>query len=138
MSFSALNLSKVKAIIDIDKEAVEFVKSKGINAFVSDLFQNVNGKFDLIIFNPPYLPEDQDEDDETALQVSGGKKGNEIFERFIKQAASYMKHDGKILTLISDLTPDAEKIVSENGFNYEVLETQKLFMEELKVLLIFR
>src|SRR3989344_4864863 len=69
--------------VDIDEEAVEFAKSKGINAFKSDLFENVEGKYDLIIFNPPYLPEEENEDYEISRQVSGGKTGNEIFERFM-------------------------------------------------------
>ena len=42
--------------VDVNKEAVEHCEKKGINALQSDLFENVKGKFDLIIFNPPYLP----------------------------------------------------------------------------------
>src|SRR3989344_373396 len=63
--------------VDVDEEAVNFCKAKGINARVSDLFSNVNGKFDLIIFNPPYLPEDKDEDEESRRAISGGKIGSE-------------------------------------------------------------
>ena len=47
-----------------------------VNVFVSDLFENVNGKYDIIMFNPPYLPED--EDDKIAgrdERYSGGRCG---------------------------------------------------------------
>ena len=44
---------------DVNKDAInklreEFPKSKVIT---SDLFDKIKGKFDLIIFNPPYLPD---------------------------------------------------------------------------------
>jgi len=42
---------------DADKEAVSFLKNKGFNAIKSNLFSNIKEKYDLIIFNPPYLPE---------------------------------------------------------------------------------
>ena len=57
-------LEKTKDVIgvDIDKESLEYCKSKKLNVIYSDLFSNVKGKFDLIIFNPPYLPEDEIKD----------------------------------------------------------------------------
>ena len=50
--------------VDINKEAIEILKSKGIPAVQSDLFLNISkeNKFDIIAFNPPYLPKDKRED----------------------------------------------------------------------------
>src|SRR3989338_8564059 len=48
--------------IDLNEEAIERLKEQNIpkiRPIVSDLFENVSGKFDLIIFNPPYLPQDE-------------------------------------------------------------------------------
>jgi len=54
--------------IDINQEVVDkltqLVKEKKfrkIEAIQSDLFENVHGQFYLIIFNPPYLPQDKDD-----------------------------------------------------------------------------
>ncbi|MFW6383394.1 MAG: HemK2/MTQ2 family protein methyltransferase [Nanoarchaeota archaeon] len=43
---------------DIGKEAVEYCKNRirAVNFIQSDLFSNINEKFDTILFNPPYLP----------------------------------------------------------------------------------
>ena len=71
--------------IDIDPEVIAHLKKQNLKAIKSNLFQNVNGKFDLIVFNPPYLPEDRREDKESARVTSGGKKGDEILMRFLKQ-----------------------------------------------------
>ena len=53
---AALKHTKNVLAVDINKEAVNYVKKKGIKAKVGNLFSEIDKKFDLIIFNPPYLP----------------------------------------------------------------------------------
>ncbi|HID25984.1 MAG TPA: methyltransferase domain-containing protein [Thermoplasmata archaeon] len=62
---TALHLSKHGCIVtacDIKNEAVENTKVNAnrnrlnMKVFKSDLFSDVKGKFDVITFNPPYLP----------------------------------------------------------------------------------
>jgi len=76
---------------DINPESVKYVQSKGINSVVSDLFFNVEEKFDLIIFNPPYLPKEDMEPEDSKLVTTGGEKGNEIIERFLKEAKNLLR-----------------------------------------------
>ena len=121
--------------VDVDEEAVNFCKAKGINARVSDLFSNVNGKFDLIIFNPPYLPEDKDEDEESRRAISGGKIGSELLERFLKNARSYLNEGGKILIVVSTLTGNVGRLFK--NYNFKILEEHGLFFERLIVYLIY-
>ncbi len=120
--------------VDINPEAVEHVK-KQLSAIVSDLFQNVKGKFDLIIFNPPYLPEDPEEPQDSKQITSGGKQGYELLEKFFQEAKSHLNKDGKILFLYSSLTGDVETIPQKQGFIFSILERQKIFFEELVVAL---
>jgi len=84
---AALEKTKNVLALDINREAVEHCKKQGINAIQSDLFSNIKkgSKFDMIIFNPPYLPEDKREDSESRVITTGGKVGNEIVIRFLKK-----------------------------------------------------
>ena len=61
----------------------------------SNLFQNINGAFDLITFNAPYLPQDKGIED---IALYGGKKGYEIIKSFLKQASNHLLPNGKILS----------------------------------------
>jgi len=125
---------------DIDKESVEFIRKKGIKAKVSDLFSKIDGKFDLIIFNPPYLPDEESEDNESKKITTGGKYGHEILERFFSQADRYLNKDGRILIVFSSLTNKNKinKIIKKNNFKFKMLESKKLFFEKLYCYLIFR
>ncbi len=135
---AALKRTKVVLAVDINKEAIEYVKNKGIKAKVSDLFSNVKGKYDLIIFNPPYLPEEELEDIESKLSTTGGKQGYEILERFFSQVDNYLNKNGKILIVFSSLTNKnkIDKIIKKNGFRFKLLEEEKVFFETLYCYLI--
>ncbi|MFH1636988.1 MAG: HemK2/MTQ2 family protein methyltransferase [Candidatus Woesearchaeota archaeon] len=116
---------------DINPEAVKEVQKLGIKAIVSDLFENIGGKFDLIIFNPPYLPEDPDESEDSRLATKGGKEGHEIIERFLKDAKHFLKKDGKILMVFSSMTGDIESIMKKEGYSFKILEEKHIFFETL-------
>ena len=122
---------------DINRECLK--KLRNIRAMHSDLFGNIKEKFDLIIFNPPYLPKDKREDQESALSTSGGKRGYEIIERFINELKNHLKTDGKALIVISSLTGKrkVESIIRKNGLALKILEEVKLpFFEKLYCYLI--
>jgi len=118
--------------VDVDKDAVKFLKKKGINAVYSDLFSKIKEKFDLILFNPPYLPEHKHD---KAKDTSGGKKGYETILRFLKQAKSHLNKKGIILLLFSSLS-DPNVILEyalKQGYKSNKLSEESLFFEKLYV-----
>lgn len=121
--------------VDINDDAVKNVKKLGIDAVKSNLFSKVKGKFDLIVFNPPYLPFDREEDKDSALATTGGKKGDETIIKFLKQSANHLEKNGVILFLLSSLTPKdkIKKLLFELNFSYDVVSKKKIFFEELEV-----
>ncbi len=131
-ALAALTKTKDVLAVDINENAVKQVKKLNVKARVSNLFSNVKEKFDLIIFNPPYLPH------EKGMQValSGGKKGNEVITKFLGQAKEHLRVNGKILLIASSLTGDIKKLCNKLGYKLKCLETNSYFFEKLSVYLL--
>ena len=135
--------AKAKSVlaVDINSESIKllsskFKKNKKIKIIKSNLFSKIpkNKKFDIIVFNPPYLPLDKREPLDSRKATTGGKKGDEIILRFLKQA-KHLSKDGLILLLTSSLTPE-ERIIhllKSLKLNRALLSQKKLFMETLFV-----
>ena len=119
-------------LVDVDLDVVEVLKKKFPNSDVvcSDLFENVSGKYDLMIFNPPYLPDDEFD---VGRDTAGGEKGSEVLNRFLKCSKDYLDDGGSVLVLVSSFTRDVDFC----GYEKEVLGKKKLFFEELCVLRLF-
>ncbi len=126
--------------IDINKEAIKQLQEKAkldkkIKPKFSNLFEKVSTKFDTIIFNPPYLPQDKGITDKA---LYGGKKGYELSEKFFKQASQYLAPKGKILFLFSSLTnkDKIDQFIENNLLEAKLLEKIRIHFEDLFVYLI--
>jgi len=137
---TALNLGIKKQNIfssDINPEAVKKCKKLGFNCVESDLFEKGDAnsppahpeKYDIIIFNPPYLPLDKKEPKDSRIATTGGKKGSEVINRFLKQAKKYLEDEGRIFLLVSSKTQGIDFL----NYKKKILGKKKLFFEELIV-----
>ena len=141
LGISASGNDDVSEIVfsDIDEGCIEHArkafKTRKKKAFaVSDLFSSIRNKFDTIIFNPPYLPKDQYD---VLKSTTGGKKGNEILKRFLSRVKDHLTKNGKVLIVVSSLTPDVEKLIKKNNFKFKKLSENNLpFFEKLTVYLL--
>ncbi len=107
--YCALEGGEVTAV-DKDKKALDSTRK---NAFYNDvgleevkksnLFSELVGVWDVIIFNPPYLPEDErlEKDD----RWDGGERGDETILKFLEQAVNYVYPDGRLYFCCSDKSP---------------------------------
>jgi len=102
---------------------------------LSDLFSAITGKFDMIIFNPPYLSGRDAEylavDDRR--QLVGGESGHEISVRFMEQAKLYLVENGRIFLLTSTETSDRVIEVARQLFLVHRMAEQRMFFEVLTV-----
>jgi len=133
---AAINAGAKSALAsDINQESIKLLKKKKIPSIQSDLFSKIKGKFDLIIFNPPYLPQEKREDRESQLITTGGKKGDEIIIKFLHQAPSYLNKNGIILILLSSLTQRKRILVliKKQNLKKRKIAEKNLFMEKLEV-----
>jgi release factor glutamine methyltransferase len=92
------------------------------------------GKFDLIVSNPPYLP-NNDNNNNLDLTVYGGPTGIETTIHFINSALPLLAVDGKLLVVISSFANSSalDKLVLEKNMHKKVLKERKLFYETLSV-----
>lgn len=127
---------------DIDKNSVSHCNLLGFNCVHSDLFEAFKGRlivkgnlvplqYDIIIFNPPYLPEDSREPKPSRLSTTGGKKGNEIILRFLNEAKNYLEENGKIFLITSSLSKDVD--FDKLGYEAKEVGCESLFFERLCV-----
>ncbi|WP_048055347.1 HemK2/MTQ2 family protein methyltransferase [Pyrococcus sp. NA2] len=126
--------------VDINRKAVDLAwKNARINGIrnvvfvVSDLFENVRGTFDLIIFNPPYLPGEEIRDDIDKALI-GGKRGYEIIVRFLENVGNYLNPNGRVLLVYSSLTGDVESLFKKRGFLTKIVKRERFFFEEVYVM----
>ncbi|MBW2983080.1 methyltransferase [Candidatus Woesearchaeota archaeon] len=124
--------------VDVDPEAVAKTRKAAYDAHVTvvacegDLYEPVEGeRFDLIICNPPYLP-DEPKDPDVALD--GGPEGWEFIDRLMAGAKDHLADDGKVLLVFSSHSkPD--KVASslhKHGFSSKLLAKREMgFFEEL-------
>ncbi len=122
---------------DINPQVIKLLKQKNISAIKSNLFEKIkhSHKFDVIICNPPYLPENKLEDKDSKKITTGGKNGDEFILKFLKQAVKHLEPNGKILLLLSSLTPRNKIIssLSKNKLYYSLVASKNIFFETLEV-----
>lgn len=104
-----------------------------------DLFEPLEGeKFDLILFNTPYLPSDEDEtvDDELDAAWNGGSSGREVIDRFLHGVNDHLNPGGKVQLVQSSLSDNQETLskLEELGFEASITASEKGFFEEIVVI----
>ena len=127
---------------DIDKEAIKYLKEQKLKAIRSNLFSDINkkNKFNLIIFNAPYLPEDRYDNKKDNIQTTAGKKGYELIIKFLKQASQYLKEEGRILLLFSSLSKPKIIIKEAKRLNYnsKKISEKNIFFEKILIYTLFK
>jgi release factor glutamine methyltransferase len=111
-----LAAKKASAVVAVDvnpyavrcaKENATFNNVRGKMAFIQgDLLTPLREaeKFDVILFNAPYLLADKNEVDSWIARAwAGGVTGRQIIDRFISEAPKHLKRSGRVLLMQSTL-----------------------------------
>jgi release factor glutamine methyltransferase len=127
---------------DVNPHALYCAREKGVEVIRADLFAGLRGPFDLVLFNPPYLPTLPEErlDDWLEYALDGGESGREVIERFSENVNRVLSPGGRILLLISSLTglSAVKDLLRKQGFDAEVMESRIVEDETLYVLRSFQ
>jgi release factor glutamine methyltransferase len=109
-----------------------------VNAISGDLFAHLNRRFDLIVFNPPYIPTpNKMPRDWLALAWDGGPSGREVILRFLSHVEKHLTATGRMLLLISSVAGYKQvRDAMDAQFNIvKTVNSRKMFFETLYVLL---
>jgi release factor glutamine methyltransferase len=118
ISGKALKVAKrnfKKLIKQLQDIRVYFVKA--------DLFDDMQCCFDIVVSNPPYIPEKDIEyldpnvrDHEPHVALSGGVGGFEIIKRLIKESIGHLTPEGTLLFEMHERHPNKIKYYLEESF----------------------
>ncbi|MDE6202587.1 MAG: peptide chain release factor N(5)-glutamine methyltransferase [Lachnospiraceae bacterium] len=115
---------------DISEKAIETARTNAVSLGLeaqflqSDLFENVSGKYEIIVSNPPYIPsgeipglmeEVRDFDPLTALD--GGEDGLFFYREIIPKAGEYLHPGGMLFLEIGcEQAADVKGLMKQAGY----------------------
>ncbi|KJP90122.1 hypothetical protein AK88_00291 [Plasmodium fragile] len=131
--------------LDINEKACKCVRKLTLDNKISnveiintDLFSNLRQckQFDLVLFNPPYVPTEQDEMNKTDIVASyaGGQYGREIILKFLLSVYDYVSDKGVIYLLMEKNNRPNEILKDDNissRFNYTELKRKRTLNESI-------
>ena len=122
---------------DISKDALNVAKKNSenlglkINLIHSDLFSNIDDRFDIIVSNPPYIPtnvirglDEKVKDFEPEGALDGGEDALDFYRTIAKEAVRFLKGESLLIMEIGyDQGESVSGILSENGYkNIKVIK----------------
>lgn len=135
---------------DISNKALEIAQKNAndnkvnIEYIQSDLFENINEKFDIICSNPPYIKTDiiqilsQEVQQEPHIALDGGKDGLYFYREIIKESVDRLNQGGYLLLEIGyDQKEDVIKLLNDNG-NYTEIYAKKDYGDNDRIIVAKR
>ena len=114
ISLKALEIAKKNAIKNNVRERCKFTQS--------DMFKNIEDKFDIIVSNPPYIKTevikvlDKEVQSEPTIALDGGQDGLKFYRIIIEQAYKYLNTNGILALEIGyDQKEEVIKLLKESG-----------------------
>ncbi len=112
---------------------------KNIEILFGNLFEPVkNRKFDVILFNTPYLPTEEGEvlDDTINYAFDGGLNGRKVIDMFLNEVSNHLNEGGIVQMIQSSLSGNDETLnkLDELGFIAEIAEKEHFFFEDITLI----
>lgn len=139
----ASKLTDSITVTDINFDACELARKnfedngiENIEILFGNMFAPVESrKFDVILFNTPYLPtEDGDVIDDTLnYAFDGGLNGRKVIDLFLDEVGNHLNDGGIVQMIQSSLSGNEETLqrLDEMGFIAEIAESEHFFFEDI-------
>ena len=138
----ATNVQNVNVMLaDVSREALEIAKvnaqhtntTEKFKFIQTNMFENVEGKFDIIVSNPPYIETDtiksldKQVQNEPLLALDGGKDGLKFYRILVNEGYKYLNKDGYLCMEIGyNQKQKVEELLKQNE-KYTSIYTLKDF-----------
>ena len=112
---------------------------EGIEILFGNLFEPVeNRKFDVILFNTPYLPTEEDEvlDNTINYAFDGGLNGRKVIDLFLNEVGNHLNDGGIVQLIQSSLSGNEETLekLDRLGFIAEIAASEHFFFEDVTLI----
>ena len=95
-----------------------------VDWILSDMFENITGKYDYIVSNPPYIQSEviptlmpEVRDHEPRISLDGDTDGMKYYRIIAREAAKHLNRHGKLFLEIGyDEADDVTKLLTESGY----------------------
>ena len=112
---------------------------EGIEILFGNMFEPVeNRKFDVILFNTPYLPTEDGEvlEDTINYAFDGGLNGRKVIDIFLNEVGNHLNDGGIVQMIQSSLSGNDEtlEMLDERGFIAEIAASEHFFFEDITLI----
>ena len=133
-------------VTDINFDACELARKnfaengiENIEILWGNLFEVVeNRKFDVILFNTPYLPTDEGDviDSNLNYAFDGGLNGRKVIDLFLNEVKNHLNDGGIVQMIQSSLSGNDETLarLDELGFIAEIAASEHFFFEDITLI----
>jgi release factor glutamine methyltransferase len=138
---TAIHAAKAGAMVtaaDINPKAVDCTRRNAmkngvdIRVVESDLFDKVEGVFDIIAFNPPYLATEETSTAWIEMSWSGGRDGTETSGAFLNEAWKHLAPGGRVYMILSSLGSLRTLLrIAKEHHRSTMIEEQHMFFESI-------
>jgi release factor glutamine methyltransferase len=142
----ASRLTDAITVTDINFDACELARKnfeansiEGIEILFGNMFEPVkNRKFDVILFNTPYLPTEEDEviDSNLNYAFDGGLNGRKVIDLFLNEVSNHLNDGGIVQMIQSSFSGNEETLdkFDEMGFIAEIKAKEHFFFEDITLI----
>jgi release factor glutamine methyltransferase len=128
----AIRCAKDNAKLNGMRDRIDFIQGDLFSAFCNGV------RFDLVLFNAPYLPSEAGEESTWIGKAwAGGSNGRLVVDKFIAEVPAYLTPHGRVLLMQSTLTGVEETIkrFAKQNLKASVIAEQQLpFFETLTLI----
>ena len=112
---------------------------ENIEILFGNMFEPVkNRKFDVILFNTPYLPTEDGEilEDTINYAFDGGLNGRKVIDVFLNEVRNHLNEGGIVQLIQSSLSGNEETLdmLDKSGFIAEIAASEHFFFEDITLI----